>query len=109
MILFVGVHISRAPDEMIVDMASIHLGCHHIGVLPAKDFISQFYSNLMSCFWGDFPRREGLYQVPPDGIAARAGLPQMMLEGKRCCLRDAMLGMDVQAVAGFVRVTDIAY
>jgi hypothetical protein len=94
---------------MVVKVAAIQMGCHDISVPASQNFFGKFFPNLMSGFGTDFARREGLYQMPPDGVAARSGLPQMMLEGKRCRLRDAMLGMNVQAVAGFVRVTDITY
>lgn len=47
--------------------------------------------------------------MPPDGVAARAGLIQMMLEGERRRLWNAMLRVNIEKVIRLFRIADVVY
>jgi len=56
------------------------MGRHNVCILPAEDFVHELFPDLMGLLRCDLTRREGLDQVPADGVAARPGLVQKELE-----------------------------
>jgi hypothetical protein len=83
-------NIHSAPHKVIMDMVTINMRSEDVGILPAEDFISQLFTDLMRLFRSSFPWGERLDQVPPDGFSASSGFVQKKLELDCSRLGDTM-------------------
>ena len=90
-----------------MDVSLVDMGCNHILILAAENFIGKLFADLMGFSIFHLSRRKGLYQVMGKVVALVHGLPAGKLKLNIRRFNGAAEGGHQQLFVGLCRIGDV--